>query len=199
VTDFEAKISYSERLFVMQSERPSDLRDLEIGDLDPFLRSLLFTNGIVTRAVEARTRRRVTVHVVDQRHIPIPVGPATCLTIPAGERTIRRRVVMTTGELAQAPALFGYAESYIVSEMLPHDFLAVLSLSRGGIGEALVETQVKNSRELLWFGLGKAPRWIPLVDKCDFVVRAYRIVTGDTPAISILEGLRAQIRGKRIA
>ncbi len=43
-----------------------DLADLDIVGLDPFLRGLLFTDGTVSRALEAHTLSRVSVAPVEQ-------------------------------------------------------------------------------------------------------------------------------------
>jgi chorismate-pyruvate lyase len=182
------------RHFVMQGRRPPDVREAALGALDPGLRCLLFSDGLVTRAVEARALRRVTVSVVDQRPSATSSEVACFLPIAAGERALRRRVVMSFGDPGVPLEPFAYAESYLIPRLLPAAFLCALS-SAGGIGYALQEARVESRRELLWFGVRAAPTWARTAGSRERVVRSYRIVIGGQSAVYILEGLPGSVGG----
>lgn len=176
------------RHFVMQERQPADVREAVLSVLEPGLRCLLLSDGLITRAVEALALRRVTVKLVDQRPSTTPAEAACFLPIAPGESCLRRRVVMSFDE-ARAPSRpFAYAESHLVPQLLPAAFLRALP-SAAGIGYALQEARVESRRELLWFGLRAVPSWARSVGYRERVVRSYRIIIDEQPAVYILEAL----------
>jgi chorismate-pyruvate lyase len=172
------------RFFVLQDERPDDLADVEVAVLDPFLRSLLVTDGTVTRALEVHTLKHVTVDVVSQQMVAAPERQARCLDVPAGSETVQRRVVMTIGD---SPTHSICAESFLVPERLPGDFFGTLAESEEGIGEALQHVLLESWRELLWFGIGKPPEWAPIIPTPTVLTRVYRVMTAGYAALLIAE------------
>jgi chorismate-pyruvate lyase len=173
----------------MQDRRPPDVREVAPGSLDPAMRFHLFSDGLVTRAVEARTLRRVTTRVVDQRPAAMPDEVACALSIDAGACSLRRRVVMSLGGGPGRSRPFAYAESYHLPERLPGSFLDALA-SAGGIGHALQESCAESRRDLLWLGARLPPSWAGGLGDRECVVRTYRVVLDGRPAIHVLEGLR---------
>jgi chorismate-pyruvate lyase len=188
--DVAAARDLAHRIFALQDERPEDLADVELAVLDPFIRSLLVTDGTVTRALEVHTLERVTVDVISQEMAPTPERPARCLEIDGGAESVRRRVVMTVG---QSPTHSVCAESFIVPERLPGDFLGTLAESAEGIGEALQQVLLESWRELLWFGLGKAPDWAPIVPTPTVLTRVYRVMTAGHAALLIAESFALEL------
>jgi chorismate-pyruvate lyase len=178
------------RIFVMQDERPDDLADVEVAVLDPFVRGLLVTDGTVTRALEMHTLKHVTVDVISQSVEPTPERPARCLAIAPGADSVRRRVVMTIGG---SPTHSVCAESYIVPNHLPGGFLDTLAQSEEGIGEALQQVLLESWRELLWFGLGKAPEWAPIIPTPTALTRVYRVMTAGHAALLIAESFALEL------
>jgi chorismate-pyruvate lyase len=176
------------RHFVMQGRRPRDVREAAPGALDPTLRCLLFSDGLITRAVEALAVRRVTVRLVDQRPSATPAEAACFLPIAPGEISLRRRVIMSFDEPAAPIGPFTYAESHLVPRLLPAVFLRALP-SAAGIGYALQQARVESRRELLWFGIRATPAWARSVVDRERVVRSYRIVIVGQPALYVIEGL----------
>src|SRR5580693_7248384 len=67
--------------FTAQHEAAKDLRDAQITQLDSFLRSVLFTDGTVSRQLEAHTLRRVAVETVEQAPNPAPTRIARYLHV----------------------------------------------------------------------------------------------------------------------
>jgi len=183
--------------FTMQQVRPAGLHDVEITALDPFLRSLLFTDGTVTRALEVQTLSPVTVDVVEQTEAPVPEPAARYLDVAAATESLRRRVTI---RIAGTP-LAVWAESHIVPGRLPAAFLGLLDSARHGLGGSMQQLQLESSRELLWFGLGAPPDWActaapPPVSPpvATALIRLYRILTDGRPAVLIAEAFAVQMQ-----
>jgi chorismate-pyruvate lyase len=104
--------------FTAQQESAADLEAVEVAALDPLLRGLLFTDGTVSRALEAQTLIPVSLRAVEQTRAPVPARAAGYLDVEAAEECIRRRVVMTIA----GPCPSVWAESYVVPGRLPADF-----------------------------------------------------------------------------
>ncbi|MGA2455874.1 MAG: chorismate pyruvate-lyase family protein [Solirubrobacteraceae bacterium] len=172
--------------FTLQHEQPRDLDDVEIVTLDPFLRGLLFTDGTVTRALEAHTLSPVTVEPVDQRTVPAPEPAARYLGMQESEQCLRRRVTMSIAD----EHLAVWAESYLVPERLPADFFGLLGATSQGIGGSLQQIHLESWRELLTFGLSAPPEWASgatLTPPARMLTRRYRIITQGLAAMLISE------------
>jgi chorismate-pyruvate lyase len=182
----------TERHFTMQHTHISELTSLEVVALDPQLRGLLFTDGTVTRALEAQTLCHVAVDVVEQSQTKLPAQAAHYLDVNAASSCLRRRVTMTTGE-SSGPVV--WAESHILPERLPTGFLGLLDNTPHGIGGSIEQTKLESRRELLWFRLGRPPSWAGISSPSDSaVIRLYRIITGDRPALLISEAFAVELR-----
>ncbi|MCW3019840.1 MAG: 4-hydroxybenzoate synthetase [Solirubrobacterales bacterium] len=176
--------------FVLQHETSPDLADVEIVALDPFLRGLLFTDGTVSRSLEAETLSRVTVRPVEQVTAPVQQPAAGYLDVPVGEECIRRRVTMSIAD----EHLAVWAESYIVPERLPSRFVGALGASAQGIGGSLQKMKLESWRELLRFGLGAPPPWARAGMSRSTLTRVYRIITQGQPALLITEHFALEMR-----
>jgi len=176
--------------FVLQREKPPGLAEVEIVALDPFLRGLLFTDGTVSRALEAQTLSPVTVAAVEQVTAPARQPVARYLGLEQAEECIRRRVTMHIAE----EHLAVWAESYIVLERLPSQFVATLGATPQGIGGSLQRLRLESSRELLCFGLAPPPRWAHAGASRSTLTRIYRIITQGQPALLITEHFALEMR-----
>jgi chorismate-pyruvate lyase len=177
--------------FTMQHSADARLARVAIGALDPLLRSLLFTDGTVTRALEAQTLARVAVEVLEQTQASLPSHAARYLDAEPDADCLRRRVAMSTSR--SRPAV--WAESHILLERLPDDFLELLNRGSQGIGGSIERSHLESRRELLWFGLGAAPSWAaPGTSPGSALVRLYRIFTDDRPALLICEAFAVERR-----
>lgn len=185
----------SERLvrrhFVMQDERPAHLGEIEIEALDPFLRSLLFTDGTVTRALGVQALAPVCVERVGQSLARMPADVAACLEIEVDEESIKRQV--SIGIAPSAPPVL-WAESHLVPDRLPPGFLGLLDGAPDGIGQSLQRVALENFRELLWFGLDSTPEWATAVSPSAVgaVRRLYRVINDGQPAILISESFAVE-------
>ena len=142
------------RYFALQDERPGGVEEVDIGSLDPFLRSLVFTDGTVTRALAVQALAPVAVSRLSQEEVPLPAEAAAYLDVESGAPSIRRRVEIRSGS---TPLL--WAESYLLPERLPAGFFGRLEDAADGIGQSL--GSMESFRELLWFGLDALPEWAP--------------------------------------
>jgi chorismate-pyruvate lyase len=175
--------------FTAQDEAAADLRAVEVARLDPFLRGLLFTDGTVSRALEAQTLTPVALEAVEQTRTSAPERAARYLGVSTGEECIRRRVVMTLA----GPSPSVWAESYVVPGRLPGDFVGVLDSSSHGIGGSLQRLRLESWRDLLWFGLGASPQWAGDEVAGTTLTRVYRIITKGLPALLISEAFAVEM------
>ena len=183
----------TERYFALQDQRPERLRDVELFTMDPSLRSLLFTDGTVTRTLEAQALSKVSVDVVSQSSCP-PLGPiARHLEASSDSESIRRRVTISIDSFAM-PVI--WAESHILPERLPTGFLSLLDDTPEGIGESLQQIRLEGWREMLWFGLDTPPDWDSMASHAapTFLTRLYRVITQDRPALLISESFAVEQR-----
>jgi chorismate-pyruvate lyase len=176
--------------FTAQHEASADLEQVEIVRLDPFLRGLLFTDGTVSRALEAQTLSLVTVEALEQLQTSPPDRAARYLDATQADECIRRRVVITSEETS----LSVWAESYVIARRLPPAFLGVLDGSSQGIGGSVGQLKLESWRELLWFGLGPPPRWSGAMSAAVTLTRCYRIITQGKPALLISEAFAVEMQ-----
>jgi len=177
--------------FTAQKERSVDLDDVEISNLDPFLRALLFTDGTVSRALEANTLSAVVVEPVEQTPAPVPPRIGRYLQLAENEECIRRRVVMRIA----GTGLSVWAESYVLPSRLPPEFLTLLDGDSLGIGGSLERLKLESWRELLWFGLGPPPAWSDgAIPATTTLTRFYRVITQRLPALLISEAFAVEKR-----
>jgi chorismate-pyruvate lyase len=181
-----------ERHFGMQAERPADLEEIAIDDLDPFLRSLLFTDGTVTRALAVQALAPVAVSRLGQVPTVLPADLAACLEAEPGDESVRRQVSIGLAG-SRTPIL--WAESHIVPERLPPGFMGLLDGAPDGIGQSLQRVALESYRELLWFGLDTAPDWaVAAPAEISVVQRLYRVISNGLPAILIAESFAVEWR-----
>jgi chorismate-pyruvate lyase len=181
----------AERHFTMQHANTQELPNLDVVALDPLLRGLLFTDGTVTRALEAQTLCRVAVDVIEQSRTTLPAQAASYLDVSAAAECLRRRVTMRTSD--SAPVV--WAESQILPERLPAGFLGLLDGASHGIGGSIEQARLESRRELLWFRLGVPPRWAGMAPpSASALIRLYRIITNDRPALLICESFAVERR-----
>lgn len=187
-----ARDRFAHKHFLAQDERPRQVEAVPVEKLDPFLRSLLFTDGTVTSALEVRALAPVAVERVAQVEMAVPAEVARDLEVDPGEPSIRRRVRI--GFESEAPLL--WAESYLIPERLPPGFMGLLDGAPDGIGQSLQRVALESCRELLWFGLDRPPEWAGAGEAVEgsTVRRLYRILSGGQSSILISESFAVRDR-----
>lgn len=185
----------TERYFECQNERPDHLADADLTAMNPFLRSLLFTDGTVTRALEVQSLSRVCVEIVAQTRSVALGHVAKHLEIGFGSELIERRVTIGLGVDEPANPMI-LAESHIVPDRLPPGFLGLLGDTPDGIGQSMQQVRLESWREMLWYGFDTPPEWYPVSPHATPTVlkRLYRVITGDLPAILISESFAVENR-----
>lgn len=183
----------TDRYFTLQDQRPEGVGEIELIGMEPGLRTLLFTDGTVTRTLEAQTLSPVSVSVISQATVPTSDSLARLLEAPPRGQSVRRRVTISI-DPSPTPAI--WAESHIVPERLPSSFLDLLEHTPDGIGESLQQIRLESWRELLWFGLDSPPPWESPAgyDALDFLTRLYRVITRGRPALLISESFAVERR-----
>ncbi len=184
------------RHFTRHRARPDHLGEIAPGQLDSFLRCLLFTDGTVTRTLEVETLSGVAVNVIGQGPAALGEEAAEHLEASTADEAVRRRVTIGPASGA-APAI--WAESHILPERLPGEFLAVLDGSRDGIGGSLQRFELESWREMLWYGLDEPPEWSFVAPRAPSPVltRLYRVISGGRPALLIAESFAIEQSGER--
>lgn len=175
--------------FTARGEAAKDLERVEVSDLEPMLRGLLFTDGTVSRALEAQTLSPVVVDILEQAQAPVSARLARYLELEEGEQCTRRRIAM---KVTGTPRM--WAESHLVPRRLPSEFAASLDGNSVGIGGSLQQLRLESWRELLWFGLGAPPRWAGEPAEAKTLTRVYRIITKGRPALLICEAFAVESR-----
>jgi chorismate-pyruvate lyase len=152
---------------------------LHMEALPPFLRTLLVTDGTVTKHLEAFFWEQVEVENLGQAEATL-AHDVPWLEMHAGDSVLRRYVRLHGAESGR---VYAHAESLIRLTSLPEKLRVDLLHGRIGIGELLREKGLETYREILDVGkredAGKQGE--------QRVYRTYRIVINHHPAILITE------------
>ena len=160
---------------------------LNLARLPPFMRTLLVTDGTVTKNIEAFFWEPIVVDVLWQERIILheakPLIDAT-----AGEQVLKR-IVQLRGEKTRA--VYAYATSFLKTDLLPGELTQQLLDGQIGIGEILREVGLETYREIMDFGVETASGNVDPDDTLarvdDAIYRTYRIVAGGKPVMQITE------------
>jgi chorismate-pyruvate lyase len=172
----------------------AELFDFEA--LPPFLRTLLVTDGTVTKSLEAYFWEPVVIENLGQETAAIPDDVET-LGMKRGETALRREVLLKGGETG---CVYAYATSLLRLEALPHQVRADLLYGLIGIGEILRERGLETYREILDMGHETDA---PLDDAFDggsngeWIYRTYRVMLSHQPAMLITEKFPSQLYARR--
>ncbi len=186
----------AERHFTHQGERPPHLGEVDLDRVESALRTLLFTDGTVTRTLEAQTLSPASVAVISQDGASTGEEIARYLEVPPMAPALRRRVRIAIGK-PSLPAI--WAESHILPNRLPEDFFNVLSGASDGIGGSLQQVRLESWREMLWFGFERPPAWtgVNTADERSAITRLYRVIARERPALLISETFNVkEVEGK---
>jgi len=163
-----------------------EVKGLEMANLPPFLRTLLVTDGTVTKSIEAYFWETVNVENLGQGVVPMD-RDLESLELGQGDEVLQRRVRLV-GE--DSGAIYAHAESLLRLDRLPEELNHELQAGRIGIGELLRERGLETYRELLGFGvesMGDLAEVFGGKDADLLVSRVYRIALNHHPTILITE------------
>jgi chorismate-pyruvate lyase len=153
--------------------------------LPPFLRTLLVTDGTVTKSLEAFYWEPIDVETVSQA-ISQAEADIEWLDVGSGEAIIARRVHLR-GRASRV--VYTSANSLIRPGLIPETLRDGLMAGALGIGELIRDCGLETYRELLEIGAGGST---PPGDRAEpaagpHIHRTYRIVVGGRPAILVTE------------
>jgi chorismate-pyruvate lyase len=175
-----------EDLFVAQSARPKQLREINLRALDPYHRALLVIDGTVTKFVEAYTLEPIEVVRISMEERKLPMDHIW-LEAPEGTHVLAREVVLH-GKYSYR--VHAYATSLIILDRLPDQIRQGLEVDSGGIGRIILNSRLETFREVLWYGKERPerlPRQIQFLENEEFISRTYRIIANHQPIMLINE------------
>ena len=172
-------------LFVAQSRKPAQLREIQLDRLSPFQRALLVVDS-ATQFIEAYAMEPIEILLVTQRTFQLPTDHE--LLEAAGGTDVVSRTVLLRGKASSTP--FAYAESLLVQDRLPDPIRKGLETEGKGLGLLLRRNRIETHREMLWYGMEKGrelPAPIRHLEGEPIIDRTYRIIAGGRPMMQISE------------
>ena len=164
-------------------ERCSETESVQMRELPPFLRTLLITDGTVTKHLEAYFWEPVNVipiaQSLNQTESAIP-----WLALDAAETVLTREVELI-GEQSQHH--YATAFSIVCPTLIPAPFRQALLDGEIGIGKLIRESGMESYREVLEIGVAHSPLSKTSDVAQQHVYRTYRILLGGKAAILITE------------
>lgn len=157
------------------------------GNLTPFQRILLTTDGLVTEMLEANYWERMIVDRIFQE------GREAIHAIPEldcapGEFILNRRILLR-GRMSHVARI--YAESIIMRDRLPEPIRIGLETSQKPIGHLILENRLETFREILGCVKEKAGAlagYFNNILPTDYLIaRRYRVIVGGQPIMLITE------------
>jgi chorismate-pyruvate lyase len=154
--------------------------------LPPVLRTLLLTDGTVTRFLEAWYGEPIRVRTLQHGEAPLESDLAP-LESKKGEPVLSRLISMRGGETDR---LYGIAESRLRADLLWPRVREELVQERLGIGELMRERRIETYRELLGGESVPAGPWATALEcppDAPTVARTYRIFVAGRPCLLITD------------
>jgi chorismate-pyruvate lyase len=162
--------------------------------LPPMLRTLVITDGTVTKILEAFFWEPV---VVDTGHQSLTRAeqPIEWLDAPAGEELLARRVRLRG---ADTGTIYAFAFSLIRTASISPELRQGLLDGLIGIGELIRDCGLESYRELLHFGHGREMAYSHAANShmprpLDLVSRTYRIIIGRRSSIVLTESFPLEV------
>jgi chorismate-pyruvate lyase len=162
------------RHFHAQDARPTSWQDVSLTSLAPHHRTLMMTDGTVTRMLEAYTFESVEAKCVEQYETTAAHDRGGWLRAAAEDRMLVRHVDLIG---VRSGICYAQAESRIAVDRLPNTFHTALASEPAGIGAALRAASAESYRQLLFYGR---------TFDCLFA-RCYRVFVRKCPALVITE------------
>jgi chorismate-pyruvate lyase len=164
----------------------SKIGGVEFDKLPPILRTILISDGTVTKFLEAYYWEPIQVKRLFHGEHPAEkdIPP---LDIKAGDSVLHRRVLMQ-GLISNK--IYSYAASFIRTDRLWPGVRDDLLQGRFGIGELLRKKRVETYREVLAYESGLAGELAPDLDcreDAAVITRSYRILIRGRPSLFITD------------
>jgi chorismate-pyruvate lyase len=159
---------------------------LDFNQIPPILRTLLVSDGTVTKFLEAYYWEPIQVKRLFHGDSEIDRDLAP-IELKRGDTALHRRVLLC-GMATQR--VYSYAESFIRTDLLWPNVRDDLVQGRLGIGELLRDKRVETYRELLTYEMGRAgpiAQELGCAEDAPLISRTYRILIGGKPCLFIDE------------
>lgn len=159
---------------------------MDMEALPPFLRTLLVTDGTVTKSLEAFFWENIKVEMRMQEQCWL-TQDLPFINAKTGEHALKRDVVLKGTKTSD---IYAYATSYLLTGLLDEEVKQQMLGGKIGIGELLREIGLETYREIVDFGRevfnactkeGGEPEYV------EAIYRTYVINIGGNPAIQITE------------
>lgn len=173
-------------LMVMQAAKPQHWRPIDLRILTPFQRALVSIDGTVTKFIESYMLEPVEIVRLQQQEQVLRTDHPW-LAAPVGTTVIARQVLLSGKYSA---TIYAYAVSLLLAERLPTEVLRGLDVEPAGLGHIILNSQLENRREVLWYGreqVADLPEAIEVYTGNEFISRTYRIIVGNQPVMLINE------------
>jgi chorismate-pyruvate lyase len=159
--------------------------EMDIQSLPPFLRTLLVTDGTVTKSLEAFFWENIKIETRWQEQCYL-TDKLPCINAEAGDQVLKREVLLHG---ATSNDVYAYATSYLRTELLDQDIKKQMLEGKIGIGELLREIGLETYREIVDFGRDVFNTSNKYEDEeyIETIYRTYVINIGGKPAIQITE------------
>ena len=159
---------------------------LDLTTLPPFLRSLLVTDGTVTKSLEAWFWEKVKIEPLSN-YCEILKHGVSGLEVENGDKVLHREVLLKG---VQSSAIYATARSTVSLKYLPVDISRALEKGEIGIGEILRENGVETYRDIFdinYYSTLSEDDILLSSLKADVLSRSYRIRVNSHPAIIVTE------------
>jgi chorismate-pyruvate lyase len=160
--------------------------NVDFGSLPPLLRTLLVSDGTVTKFLEAYYLEPIRVERIFHDEVTL-MEDIPALELSLGRKVLQRKVVLR-GIFSKQP--YDYAESFINTDLLWPWVKEDLLRGRLGIGELLRDRRVETYRELLGYGRRSGGNLSSLLEVAadeDLIYRYYRIFVNRLPTLYITD------------
>lgn len=159
---------------------------LDLTKLPAFLRTLLVTDGTVTKSLEAWFWENVKVDPVSNQ-LETLEDTVLGLEVDSGDKVLQREVILRG---VQSNKVYACARSTVSLKHLPKEVGLALEKGEIGIGELLREKGVETYRDIFNINyLSKLPKDDTLISSlhAEVLSRSYRIRVNGHPAIIVTE------------
>ena len=160
--------------------------DLDIEAMPPFLRTLLITDGTVTKSLEAFFWEPVVVENLGQELIKLSKDQ-DWLGMKSGDAGLQREVRLKG---VQTENVYAYAKSILKLDLLPQQIQDDLLSGKIGIGEMLRERGLETYREIMDIGREIDKSLAAVIGDSgggELIYRTYRVFINHEPMMLITE------------
>jgi chorismate-pyruvate lyase len=165
----------------------SYLTSEDIWELNRDLRTLIATNGTLTRILEVISNDEIVVQLIKQQIYPASAKIPEFKDL-ATSRVLRRRVLLSGRKSGRR---FIAAESLIAIDLLPSATIEGLTETDHPIGELILANRLETFKEEPEIWHAEFPNWVSLADDQDTessaLARRYRIIFRGQPTFIITE------------